>query len=255
MTFPKAKLAVEKALEMDKDLASAHVTLGWIKMLYEWDWTGGESAFKKAIEIKPNYSQARSGYAFLLVAMGKYDEAITETVRARELNPLGIDTRFGVASIYAMTRRYDQAIDEYKDIIEMDPNFIIAHFTLSWTYAQKGMHDEAIAQLQKAKELSEELQLQYKMILARIYTEMGKREEAENLLDELIKLSKTRYISPWQIALICLGLDQRDQALKWLERAYEVRDHWLAFSKAEPGLDRIRSDPRFKALLKKIGLE
>jgi tetratricopeptide (TPR) repeat protein len=255
MAFPKSRLAIEKALELDEDLASAHVALGYLKMHYEWDWKGAERAFKKAVEIKQNYSSAHYGNAVYLVAMGKNDEAIAEAIRARELDPIWINTGIAVAHIYALTRKYDQAIEEYRNVIEMDPNNIIAHAFLSWTYAQKKMLDEAIAQLQKTKELSEEILPQYKVILGRIYSKSGKIVEAENVLDELLKLSKVRYVSPWQIAIIYLGLGQKDQAIEWLEKAYEVRDHWLVYSKVDPGLDRIRSDPRFKELLKKIGLE
>ncbi len=253
--FPKAKAAAEKALEMDETLAEAHNSLAMVKENYDWDWKGAEREYRRAIELNPSYATAHQWYAGYLGARGRHDESIAENKQAQELDPLSpiIGADLGINFISA--RQYDQAIEEFQKALEMDPNYIVAHLFLGLAYTGKEMYDEAIAELQKAQTLSGDDDSLITVFLGVIYSLSGKKDEAKKILNEVIELSKHSYVSPLCISLIYVGLGQKDQAFEWLEKAYDERDHWMSSLKVLPILDSIRSDPRFIALLKKMGLE
>jgi serine/threonine protein kinase/Tfp pilus assembly protein PilF len=253
--FARARAAAQKALEMDDTLAEANASRGWISTNYEWDWPAAESKYRRAIELNPSYATAHQWYAEYLSYMGRHDESVAEAKRAQELDPFSmiINTDLGQVLYYA--RQYDQAIEQLQKTLELDPNFIVAHFFLAFVYAQKAMNDKAIAEAQRAMDLSAR---DHSLILAQLgatYSYSGRRDDAKKVLDELHQLSNQRYVSPFYMALIYMGLGQKDQAFEWLERAYKERDHWLETLKVHPWLDSLRSDPRFTALLKRIGLE
>jgi serine/threonine protein kinase/Tfp pilus assembly protein PilF len=250
--FLNAKVAVQKALEIDEALAEAHASLGHLKM-HDFDWAGAEREFKRAIELNPNYATTYHMCGFYFALMGKHHEAISYMRRALELDPvsLGINTDLGVLFYFA--GQYDQAIAQHRKTLEMDPGFIRAYVTLGSTYGQKGMYKEAIDAFEKALELSgDRLKI---AALARAYARAGKREKALQIIEELEQLSRQRYISPYCIALIYASLDERDKAMEWLQKAYEKHVSELIYMKVDPYLDNLRSDPRFTKLLKKIGLE
>jgi serine/threonine-protein kinase len=253
--FPKAKAAAEKALEMDETLAEAHNSLAMVKESYDWDWEGAEREYRRAIELNPNYATAHQWYAGYLGAMGKHDESITENKQAQELDPLSPIIGADLGTNFISARQYDQAITEFQKVLEMDPDYIIAHLFLGMAYAGKEMYDEAIAEVKKAQSHSDDDGSLMKVLLGVIYSLSGKKDEAKKVLNEMLELSKHSYVSPWGISLIYVGLDQKDQAFEWLEKAYEERDHWMSSLKVLPILDSIRSDPRFIALLKKMGFE
>jgi len=252
--FPKVKEAAEKALEMDENLAEAHIKLAAVKFYYDWDWLAAEEEYKRAIELNPSSANAYEEYGVYLGTMGRHDEAIIEAKRAKKLDPLSLDKRSNLAIVLMMARQYDQALEELKKILEMDPNFFVAHVYLALIYRFKGMFNKAIAEIEKVKELSGE-KLQMMGMVAQIYAYLDKRDEAKKLLDEMLELSKHEYVSPWRIAMIYVSLGQKDQAFEWLEKAYEARDHWLVILKVSPEVDDLRSDPRFNILLKKMNLE
>jgi serine/threonine protein kinase/Tfp pilus assembly protein PilF len=250
--FSKANAAVQRALETDDALAEAHASLGHLKM-HDFDWTGAEREYKRAIELNPNYATTYHMCGFYYALMERHQEAITTIRRALELDPvsLGINTDLGVIFYYA--RRYDQAIAQYRKSLEMDPGFVRAYVTLGSAYGQKGMFREAIGVIQKAIGLSGD---RSKIAaLGRIYALSGKHDEALKLIDELRELSKERYVSPYCMALIYASLGERDQAMDLLQKAYMERVSELIYLKVDPYLDNLRSDPRFVALLEKIGLE
>ncbi len=253
--FPRAKAAAEKALEMDETLAEAKASLGWISVNYDWDWLAAESKYKRAIELNPSYATAHQWYAEYLSYMGKHDESIAEAKRAQELDPLSIIINNDLGQVFYYARQYDRAIEQLQKTLELDPNFIVAHFFLAFLYAQKAMYGKAIAEVQKAMDLSGGGDSLIVAQLGTIYSCSGRRDEANKVLDKLHGLSKKRYVSPFYIALIYMGLGQNDQAFEWLEKAYEERDHWLETLKVHPMLDSLRSDPRFTKLLKKMRLE
>jgi len=253
--FLKARAAANKALEIDDTLAEAHNSLAMVKENYDWDWEGAEREYKRAIELNPSYATAHQWYAGYLRAMGRHEESIAENKKAQELDPLSPSIGTALGTNFISARQYDQAIEELQKVFEMDPDYMVAHFFMGLAYTGKGMYKEAIAEAQKALDLSGGEDTLIKAFLGVLYSLSGKRDEAKNVLDELYELSKQKYVSSWAIALIYAALGQKDQAFEWLEKAYEERDHWLPSIKVLPLLDSLRSDPRFKALLKKMDLE
>jgi serine/threonine protein kinase len=252
--FPKAKAAAIKALNMDESLTEAYTALSYISMMYDWDWSATEKSSLRAIEISPNDAEAHSRYSWYLKNMGRFDEAIFEGQRALELDPLSVTISYRLGRIFYDARQYDRSIEQYQKTIEMDPNFTLSYLWLSYPYTQKGMYEEAIATLQKWTEQSKGW---YEPLanLGVVYAYSGKRKEAGKILEELPKLKEQRIFSSYFMALIYAALNQKDQAFEWLERAYEERNLWIVNIKVDPIFDSIRSDPRYKALLKKMNLE
>ena len=253
--YPRARAAAEKALEMDETLSEAHASLANVIENYDWDLPAAEREYKRAIKLNPGYATAHHWYALCLAEMGRHDEAMAEAERAQKLDPLSLIISTPLGSTFYHARQYDRAIEEGQKTLEMDPTFIPAHWLLGLAYAQKRMYKKAIAEEQMAIDLSAGSSSIFAACLGNIYSLSGKRGEAKRILDELHKLSKQRYVSPYGIALIYVGLGEKDQAFEWLDKAYDKRDHWLVWLKVEPLLDSLRSEPRFTALLKKMNLE
>jgi tetratricopeptide (TPR) repeat protein len=252
--FPKARAAAEKALEMDNTLAGAHASLGYVKFKYDWDWTGAERDFKRAIEFDPNYAYAHSNYSLYLSEMGRHDEAIKEAKRGLESDPLSLDINNILGWALYLARRYDREIEQFQNLLEIDQNYWVAHWNLANAYAGKGMYDEAIVEAQKGIELSGR---NSSMIatLGYIYALAERKDEAKKVLDDLLELSNQEHVSSFYVALVYTCLGQKDQAFEWLEKAYEEHDVYLSQLKVFPLLDSLRSDARYKAILKKMNLE
>jgi len=251
--YSEAKAAVEKALEIDSNLAEAHVVLGRLRFSYDMDWAGAEREFKRAIELNPNYASAHHWYAmYLLVITGRMEEAFEEIKRAQELDPLSLVITNDVAWLYWMSRRYDEAIEHYQKTLDLNPNFVFAHRELGLVYAQESMFPEAIAELEKALSLSNDL---YTLsFLGTGYAMAGQRDEAMKILEQLMEASKVRNVSSFGIALIYTCLGEKDQAFRWLERVYQERESANRIN-VYPVFDPLRDDPRFHDLLRRMNLE
>jgi serine/threonine-protein kinase len=256
-THAKAKEAALKALEIDDTLAGAHSALAGIKQGYDWDWEGAEREFKRAIELNPSCAEAHRSYAYNLLFMTRFDEALEEIKRARELDPLSLAIGSDEGIMLALAGRYDQAIESLKNTIAMDPNNSFSHATLGFVYFRRLMYEEAMTELSRARNLSEDWDVAAESATAGAYAVMGQRDKAEELLDRLLERSKQIYIPSCFLALIHFFLGETDRAFEWFDRAYEERDHWLCFLKADPVFDMlgISADPRYLALLRKIGLD
>jgi len=253
--MPKAKAAAMRALELDETLAEAHTSLGRVLAAYEWNWTSAEKEFKRAIELNPHYATAHQWYGGCLEATGRRNEAIAERKRALELDPLSLIINFelGVAFYYA--HDYDQAIDQFHKTLELDQNFLPPHVFLPAAYEQKGRYEEAIAEFKKGIPLTRGSEWSLtKGGLGHLYAILGKKTEALTLLDELKQLAAREYVPPTSVALIYVGLGEKDEAFVWLEKAYEERSFQLQWLKVEPRWDSLRSDPRFANLMRRIGL-
>ena len=253
--YPRAKETAERALEMDEGLAGAHASLGLVKMLYDWDWPAAEREFKRAIELDPNYATAHLWYSLYLTTMGMHDDSIIEAKRAQELDPISPITTWLLGTVFYYARQYDQAIEECQKALEIDPSNFMTHVLLSMAYIEKGAYNEAIAQLQKGMDISEKDSQPQIMRLIITYVVSGKTDELKRLFEELSKGSRQDYFSPYFIASLYLNFGQIDKTFEWLERAYEEHDHWIIALKVDPKFDNLRSEPRFTALLKKVGLE
>jgi eukaryotic-like serine/threonine-protein kinase len=251
--FPKAKAAALKALELDDTLAEAYASLVIVRLRYDWDWLVAEREIKRAIELNPNYSMTHLMYADYLRVMGRSDEAIAEIKRAQELEPLSLNTNAVVGVHFYFARQYDQAIEQCQKTLDLDPNFAQAHLFLGWAYVQKARYEEAIAAAKKASSLSPS-DLRTVSALGHAYAVSGQTSEAVNILDQLKELSRQRYISPHDMAIIYTGLGEKEQAFAWLDKAYADRSWPLPLLKFDPRFDSLRSDPRFADLVRRIGL-
>jgi serine/threonine protein kinase/tetratricopeptide (TPR) repeat protein len=246
----KAKAAVQRALELDESVAWAHAMLGIIKG-EEWEWAGAEVEFKRAIELNPNLARAHGKYASYLTLMGRPTEALVQIKRAQELDPLSINFRFGEGAALYNAHRFDEAITQLQHVTEMQPDFSFAHYYLGVSYAMKGMYAEAIVEYQKFSSL-EEPTTSLQAYLGYTYAMSGQRDKALAILKTL-KTTKD-YVSPAELAILYTGLGDKDGAFQELERAYAVHDLQMKYLKVEPHYDSLRSDPRFKDLMRRVGL-
>ena len=250
--YPKAKSALEKALQLDNSLGETHSVQGKFRQIAEWDFTGAERAFRKSLELNPNLGTTYQDYAIFLVTMERREEALTMITKARSLDPLSPFINNDVAWVHYYARRYDEAIREYQNNLETHPDFIMSHRELSWVYAQKSMFGEAIQSIQRAIALERSsLDLSY---LAQIYAMAGKKEEAHEILNKLLS-TRTEYLPAFEIAGIYIALGDFDEAFRWLEISYQEHSGDLIYIKATPDFEPLRSDPRYAPFLRKMGLE
>ena len=250
--YPKGKAAALKALELDHSLAEPHATLGVVKRDFEWDWPGAEEEFQRAIDLNPGCVDAYHWRGTLFSMLGQHADALREKSRALELDPLSLVIRTDLGRMFYFSRDYDRSLEQYLAALDMDPNFVSAHLWLAHVYQQKGLLERAIAELKIGVHLSSDSPY----ALARLghgYARAGKLNEARSLLGQLHALSTQRYVSPYDIAIVHLGLQEIDAAFAWLTKALEQRSLWLGYLNVEPQLDPLRSDPRFQDLLQHIG--
>jgi serine/threonine-protein kinase len=253
--FPRAKKEAQKALSIDNTLAEVHTSLAYISTLYEWDWVRAESEFKQAIDLNPSYATAHHWYSVFLTIMERYDKAIAEIKRAQQLDPGSNIINVDAGWPYIHMRQYDKAIDACQNVLAMDEGFWRAHFDLAQIYFRKEMYDETLAEIQKAEALLKDWQPWIEWLRGITYARMGKREDAQQVLNNLLERSKQQYVPPSAFADFCFALEENKQGFEWLEQAYKQRVPYLAWLRTDPFYDSVRSDPRFVAILKKIGLD
>lgn len=251
--MPKAKAAALRALEIDDTLAEAHSALAFVLENYNWEWEEAEREYKLAVELNPNYATARQWFAEHLAAMGRHEEAIAEIQRAHMLDPLSLSISNSVARQFYFARQYERAAEQCRHTLEMDSNFIPAHYRLGGIYLQMGRYEEAVAEYQLALKLSGGA-LVILTELAYAYAMAGEREHPREVLDELKRLARERYVEPSYFAQIYIGLDDRDEAFEWLQKTRAERLPLIMYLKADPIFDRLRPDPRFAELLRQVGL-
>jgi|GEM_PF-210548 len=251
--YPKAKWAAEKAVQLDNALAEGHKAVGLVKLYYEWDFPAAEKEFKLALELNPNYSDAHSAYSCYFKTLGRYPEEITEAKRGQELDPLSAFTNMELGEAFYMARRYDDAIEQIRKSLELDPHFFIAYHVRLRAYEQKKMYAEAVADCQEWLKVFHD-DPQALASLGHIYATMGKRREAEEILNKLQGLSKQRYFSPYWFAVVYAGLGDNDHAFQYLEKAFEDRFFLMIWINSDPRFDNLRADPRFGELVQRVGL-
>jgi len=249
--YPKAKAAAEKALELDNSLAEAHTSMAQV-FCYHLELHPAVREFDRAIELNPNYPTAHQWYgSSALTALGQFDKAIAEVKRAIELDPLSLVINTDLGNTLYRARRYDDAIAQMRKTLEMDPGFYYAHWNLGSALAAKGALGPAIEEYQKARSLNDDPSMLG--LLGRALAVSGNRTEAMKILEQLNTISKERYVSAYSFALVHLGLGDKDEALRYLEKAYEDRaGELLRYIRVDPLLDPLRGDPRFEALVRKI---
>lgn len=249
----RAKSSAAKAFEIDENLTEAQTSLAYAKLLFDWDFEQAEALFLRALELNPNYANARHWYTHLLLAFSRFEEALAEGERALELDPLSAIMNTHLGWHFICTREFDLAIAQFNRTLTLDPQFVVAQWYLALAFEQAGRYSEAEAAFDEAL-LSTNQDLIIRAEAAHFYAVSGQREKALSELAALKKLSETRHVSSFGLALICVGLGDDDQAFGYFEKAVQEHCDTLIYLNVEPRFDRIRSDPRFKMLINRVGL-
>jgi tetratricopeptide (TPR) repeat protein len=241
------------ALHLDPDLPEAHTALAALLWLHDWKWKDAEKEFNRSLQLGPTYATANHWYAEYLMTMGKNEAAMARMEHSQELDPLSliINVAVGWASYHG--RRYEAAIEQLLRTVELDPNYPVTYWILGLAHRKMARYELAIRDGEKGVKLSGGSPLM-RAALAHTYGMAGRTAEARQILDDLKKLAKQKYVSPYFFAGIHIGLGEDDRALEYLEKAYEDHSHWLIYLHIDPSMDTLRYNARFKDLLKRIGL-
>ncbi len=251
--FPKAEEAARKALQLDDRLAEAHVSLGYSDLVYDWNFAEAEREFKKAIELRPDYPTAHQFYAYYLTVIGKLDEAIAERKKAVELEPLNPLLTSALGEAYYQAKQFDLAIEQNNKSLDLDPGYAIAWVNIGRAYEQKGMHSQAREAFQKILAGAPE-DPAILALMGHDYAVSGDKANANKVIAKLARIATTKYVPSVYFALVYTGLNNKDDAFRWMERAYEERCEYLVYLGSEPLADPLRDDPRFAKLLQRLGL-
>jgi tetratricopeptide (TPR) repeat protein len=251
--MPQARAAALRALELDDGLAEAHTALALIVQNHDWDWQTSEKEYRRAIELNPNYATAHHWYAEHLMWLGRFDEALSESERARQLDPLSLIIAADNGAILYYSRQYDRAITQVHTVLRKDPKFGRADGLLTFAYVEKAMFAQALANTEMLRRLYGEGPW-YWSSLAYIYGRAGQPERARHELEKLEEVSRHEQFDPVIMLWAHLGMGDKEEALADLEKAYSEHFSILTTLKVEPGFDPLRSDPRFQDLLRRVGL-
>ncbi len=251
--YPRAKESAKRALELDPNCAEAHAALGWSAAGYDWDWVTAEREFRRAIELKPQYGPVHIWYSHSLMAMDRPEESFEQSKRALECDPLGLILNLHMGWYYLFVRENRRAVEQLRQTIELDPAIPLARMFLGEAYEQMGLFEEAIAEFDKAVALSERHPI-YLAGLAHAYAVSGRRDDALKIIKELEELSSRKYVPARGIAEVYIGLGDNGKAFAWLDKALEQRNGWLFHIKHNPRYDSLRSDPRYRDLVHRVGL-
>lgn len=251
--YPMAKAAAHKALEIDDTLGEAHCSLGFFRLLYDWDFSGAEREFKKALQLNPNYPNAHDGYGFYLKALGRHEEAIEKCKQVQRLDPLSPFAHVSLGYAYYFARDYEKAIEECNKALELDKYSTFAYRNLGLAYLQLGKLENAINSFCKSVTFSGG-SLTFESYLGLAYALAGKQAQAAEVLEKLKETAKERYVPAYNFAMIYLGLNEQDKIFEWLEKSFEERSGYLPFLKVEPMFDSLHADSRFQDLLWQIDL-
>jgi len=256
-SFPKAKAAAMKALELDDTLAEAHAALAYAVFSADWDWPTAEREFKRAIELNPNSALSHDRYAECLKSRLRFSESMAEAQRAQELDPLSPEILTQVGNVYLLTRRYDESIAQYHKALDLNLNLPLVRALLSWAYAMKRMYPQALAEYDKIPDPDKSVSTENQFVagvLGWIYALSGRRADALRIAHQLQDLSTHAYVDFYFLAGIYAGLDNKDETFRLLEKACEQHSASIHYLAAEPAFDGIRSDPRYADLLRRMGL-
>jgi DNA-binding winged helix-turn-helix (wHTH) protein/TolB-like protein/Flp pilus assembly protein TadD len=245
--FPEARRHASRALELDTSLAEAHASLGFVKLYFDWDWTGAEAEFQRAIALDPNQPTAHQWYSIYLLAAGRPSEALRAIQAAQRRDPLSLAVNTDLGFHYYYTRRYDEAVKQLKLVLDMNPNFPPAHLWLGRTYQEVGRFDDALTAFARVEERTRDWPV---TIAARGFVAgvSGRGAQARAALAELQELSGKRFVTSYGVALVHAGLGDNDAAYAALEKAFEERSNWLVWLRLDPRWNALRADARFDAL-------
>jgi len=248
-----AKFYAAKAITLDPSEAEAHSSLGYVKFRIDWDWAGAETEFRRALELKPGYAKAHEWYGLFLSLMGRFDEALVEMRRAQELDPLSPSVGTGIGRILHFSKRFEEAAAQFRKVLQVDPDYAEAHFGLGMTLTSQKQYEEADKELTIAKQLSGDRPAVIALLGVNL-AEWGKKERALAIIRQFDEMSRKGEISTYYSGLVYAGLGDIDSAMVCMEQAYRDREGLLVYGNVEPDFKALRSDPRFRALMKKMGL-
>ncbi|MGB7585999.1 MAG: protein kinase [Terriglobales bacterium] len=251
--FPQGKAAAMAALKLDPDLAEAHTPLAAVLWLYDWQWEEAQAEFKRSLELCPAYATANHWYAEYVLTMGRHGEAMARMKKTQDLDPLWLIINAAVGWAFYNARRYDEAAEQLRRTIDLDPNYPMTYWILGILLRRTGSYELAIAEGEKGVKLSGGSPLM-RAALAHTLATAGRTSEALHILDDLTKLAQQKYVAPYFFAGIHIGLGENDRAIECLEKSYEEHSHWLIYLHIDPSMDGLRENPRFQALLRRIGL-
>jgi len=250
----RAKEEARKALALDESLAEAHTSLGWVTFIYDWDWRAAGAEFRRAIELNPRYATARQWHSWLLMAMGRTDEAMAEGRLAVELDPASVSIRRTTGWLHYYARRPEDGIAYLRRALAMNPEAFESYLILGLSLTLAGRYDEAVDALHEVLSLSPD-DTHALATLGRVAVLQGRRDEAERFLARMHELARHRYVSPTDFGKLYIGLGDRDKAFESMERAWEERRGWLVYLRVDPLFDSIRDDPRFLSMLRRMNLD
>lgn len=249
----KYKAAAMTALYIDDQLAETHAALAGIGLFYERDWPTAQRELQRSLDLNPNDPLTHVLYSYFFTAMGRFDEAIAQVNLHQQLDPVSMPMYANMVRANYYARRYDEAIEVNRKSLEIDSNFPNTHLFAGAAYEQKGMYVEAVSEMEKANRLLGGMFPAALGALGHVYAESGKKAEAMNVLEKLKVMSRQRYVSPLDLAIVYIGLGDKEQTFEQLEKAFEDRAGWLINLKVEPRFDGLRSEPRFQDLLRRVG--
>jgi TolB-like protein/DNA-binding winged helix-turn-helix (wHTH) protein/Flp pilus assembly protein TadD len=250
--MPKARAAALRALEIDDSLPEAHAALALIVQNYDWDWQTAGKEYRRAIELNPNYATAHHWYAEHLAFLGRFDEALRESERASQLDPLSLIIAADHAVILYYSRQYDRSIEQFRAVLDMDPSFSRASM-MTEAYVEKGLFKDALAFMERRRRLVDDGPWTW-ATLAYVYGRSGQPVQARSALMKLEELNRHQQIDPAPFLSAYIGMGDKDQSFAWLEKAYSQHSNAMTALKVEPSYDRLRSDPRFQDLMRRVGL-
>jgi TolB-like protein/DNA-binding winged helix-turn-helix (wHTH) protein/Tfp pilus assembly protein PilF len=249
--FPQARAAAEKALSLDGSLPEPHASLAYIHFYFDWNWTAAEAEFRKAIALNPNYATAHDYYSYFLMGMQRPEEAKAEIERALQLDPLSLSINTDIGFQMYYTGRYDAAIEQLKKTLQMNPKFPLAHLWLGRSYQAKGMFEESMAEYQA----TDAALPNWVVTVAGIGNLQGlekKVGDAHLTLARLDEIAKNKYVTPYGVALVYVGLGDKDEAFRWLDKAFDDRANWLVWLRFDPRWDSLRTDPRYAEMIRRM---
>ncbi len=252
--FPVARQHATRALELDRSLAEAHASLGFVKLYYDWDAPGADSEFQRAIALDPNYATSHEWYSIFLMAADRPEDAFREIQLARQPDPLSLPVNSDLGFHYYYRGRYDEAVKQLKFVLELNKDFPPAHLWLGRTYQELGRFEDALSEFQHVEDKLPEwpVSIAAKGFVAGI---SGRTDEAQSILIKLQRLASKKFVTSYGVALVHAGLGQRDSAFAWLNKAFDERSHWLVWLRLDPRWNGLRSDPRFAELVSRVGFQ
>jgi tetratricopeptide (TPR) repeat protein len=239
---------------LDDNLAEPHASLAFIAETHEWDWATAEREYKRAVQLNPGDARTHNWYAGYLMYLGRFEEGISEAKRARELDPLSLPVNNALAGRLLAAGRYDEALEQVKKTLQLDPHFAPAHQTMGWAHLHQGQRGDAVQDFQKALQLSGPEDTDLLLDLGFAYATAGNQEEAGKILGKLKSLRERGIVPSGSIGILYGALGDLNEAFVWLEKAYEERDPQLTYLKVGRRFEPMRQDPRFRALVRRMGL-